>query len=195
MYIYIDSNPPLSLNLRGKAIPMKKRVISQIFVVAVLGIAQTVYSQGFPYHLYDPRTMAELAELSSAGQETQTIGLTQIGISANPFYSAVRLEYVGEARNLSERKLAFYKLWAATLNVGSSNTKVNVLDIIEKEYLFKECDKEYWITVSTPAANDFPKNMKKGDRITLYLMLAGGMKYDKEARNGMFLANSFRYYD
>ncbi|HMO82219.1 MAG TPA: hypothetical protein PKD24_15690 [Pyrinomonadaceae bacterium] len=174
---------------------MKKRVISRFLVVALLGIAQTVYAQDFPYHLYAPRTMAELAELSSVAEETQTIGLTQIGISAKPFYSAVRLEYVGGPRDLTERKLGFYKIWASALNVQSANTKANVLDILQKEYLFKECDKEYWITVSTPAANDLPKNMKKGDRITLYLMLAGGMKFDKEAWNGMYLANSFRNYE
>lgn len=173
---------------------MKKRVISLFFLFLFLGISQTAYSQDFPYHLYAPRTMAELAELSSAAEGTQTIGLTQIGISAKPFYSAVRLEYVGQSRNLSERKLGFYKIWDATLNVGSTNTKVNVLDILKKEYLFRECDKEYWITVSTPAANDFPKNMKKGDRITLYLMMTGGLKYDKEAWEGMYLANSFKNY-
>lgn len=138
--------------------------------------------------------MAELAILSSAAEEAQTVGLTKIGISANPFYSAVRLEYAGEVRNLSERKIGYYKMWAAALNVGSTDTKQNVLDILQKEFLFKECDKEYWITVSTPAANDFPKNMKKGDRITLYLMLAGGMKYDKEPWSGMYLANSFKDY-
>ena len=138
--------------------------------------------------------MAELAEHSSAAEEGQTIGLTKIGISVNPFYSAVRLEYAGEVRDLSERKLGYYKLWAAALKIGSANPKQNVLDILRKEFLFKECDKEYWITVSTPAANDFPKNLKKGDRITLYMMLAGGMKYDKEAWNGMYLANSFKIY-
>lgn len=138
--------------------------------------------------------MAELAILGAAPEAPQIVGKTTMGISANPFYSAVRLEYGGEVRNLSERKLAYYKLWAASLDVGSANPKVNVLDLIQKEYLFKECDKEYWITVSTPAANDFPKGMKKGDRLTLYMMLAGGMKYDKEPWDGMYLANSFKNY-
>lgn len=173
---------------------MKTRMISLLFFLVLLGVAESTHAQGFPYHLYSPRTMAELAELSSEPKDAQTIGRTKIGISANPFYSAVRLEYGGQVRDLSERKLAFYKLWSASLDVASSNPKVNILDILQKEYLFKECDKEYWITVSTPAANDFPKNMKKGDRLTLYLMLAGGTKYEQEAWSGMFLANSFKNY-
>ena len=174
---------------------MKLQVSSLLFLFVLLGASQSAYSQGFPYHLYAPRTMAELDKWSSANGETQKIGQTSIGISADPFYSAVRLEYAGEVRDLSERKMGFYKLWAATLNVASTNTDASVLDILQKEFLFKECDKEYWITVSTPAANDFPENMKKGDRLTLYLMMAGGLSYDKEAWSGMFLANSFKIYE
>lgn len=173
---------------------MKKLFSTFLLIFVFTVVAQTSYSQGFPYHLYDTRTMAELNELNSVAEKTQVIGKTQIAVSAKPFYSAVRLEYAGESRKLSERKLAFYKIWATALNVGSSNTNFNVLDIIEKEYLFKECDKEYWITVQTPAANDFPKNMKKGDRITLYMMVAGGLKFDKEEWDYMYLTNSFKVY-
>ncbi len=173
---------------------MKKLFLALLLVFTIVTIAQTAYSQGFPYHLYDTRTMAELMELNSVAEKTQTIGKTQIAISAKPFYSAVRLEYAGESRKLSERKLAFYKIWAAALDVGSSNADFNVLDIIQKEYLFRECGKEYWLTVSTPAANDFPKELKKGDRITLYLMMAGGTKFDKEDWNYMYLTNSFKIY-
>lgn len=172
-----------------------KKLFSTLLLISVFTIiAQTAYSQGFPYHLYDTRTMAELAELNSVAEKTQVIGKTQIAISAEPFYSAVRLEYAGESRKLSERKLGFYKIWAASLNVKSSNTNYNVLDIIKTEYLFKECGKEYWITVQTPAANDFPKDMKKGDRITLYMMVVGGMKFDKEDWDYMYLTNSFKIY-
>lgn len=174
---------------------MKKLFTTLLLTLVFATISQTVKAQGFPYHLYDTRTMAELNELNSVAEKTQVVGKTQIAISANPFYSAVRVEYAGQSRTLSERKLGFYKLWATALDVGSSNTDFNILDIIQKEYLFKECDKEYWITVSTPAANDFPKDMKKGDRITLYLMMAGGLKFDKEAWDYMYLANSFKIYE
>ena len=173
---------------------MKNILSIALLFIVISFVAQTAYSQGFPYHLYAPRTMAELTELNSVAEKTQTIGKTQIAISAKPFYSAVRLEYAGESRKLSERKLAFYKIWATALNVGSSNTDFNVLDIIQKEYLFRECGKEYWLTVSTPAANDFPKELKKGDKITLYLMMAGGTKFDKEDWNYMYLTNSFKIY-
>jgi hypothetical protein len=172
---------------------MKKLFTMPLLILALTVIAQTAYAQGFPYHLYDTRTMAELVELNSVAEENQVIGKTQIAVSAKPFYSAVRMEYMGQNRNLSERKLGFYKIWAEALDV-KTDSKYNVLDIIQKEYLFKECDKEYWITVQTPAANDFPKDMRKGDRITLYMMVIGGIKYEKEDWDYMFLTNSFKVY-
>lgn len=174
---------------------MKKTFSTLLLIFAFTIFFQTAYSQGFPYHLYDTRTMAELAELNAAAEKTQTVGKTQFAISANPFYSAVRLEYAGESRKLSERKLGFYKLWAAALGIKSSNTNYDPLDLIKTEYLFRECGKDYWITVQTPAANDFPKEMKKGDRITLYMMIVGGMKFDKEEWEYMYLTNSFKIYE
>lgn len=173
---------------------MKNVIFTLLLTFVFATVSQTINAQGFPYHLYAPRTMAELTELNSVDENTQTIGKTQIAISAKPFYSAVRVEYAGKVRNLTERKLAFYKIWATVLDVESSTNEGDILDIIQKEYLFKECDKEYWITVSTPAANDFPKDMKMGDRITLYLMIAGGRKFDKEDWDYMYLTNSFRTY-
>ena len=36
--------------------------------------------------------------------------------------------------------------------------------------------------------------MKKGDRITLYMMVVGGMKFEKEDWDYMYLTNSFKIY-
>lgn len=171
-----------------------KKLFSILFLIFVFTVvAQTVNAQGFPYHLYAPRTMAELTELNSVTEKTQTIGKTQISISAKPFYSAVRVDYAGKSRKLSERKLAFYKIWATALNVGSANTNDKVLDVIQKEYLFKECDKEYWIPVQKQVAAYFPKELKSGDKITLYLMAVGGVK-PKDMWEFVFLTNEFKKY-
>jgi hypothetical protein len=173
---------------------MKNLLSVTFLLITFTFVVQTSYSQGFPYHLYNTRTMAELTELNSVARIAEDAKKTQIAIMASPFYSAVRLEYAGESRNLSEKKLEFYKIWAETLDIGSSDNNLNILNVIKKEYLFKECDKEYWLAVSTTAANYFPKDMKKGDRMTLYLMMTGGFKFDKEAWNYMYLTNSFKIY-
>ncbi len=172
-----------------------KNLFSILFLLfAFTYTARSVHSQGFPYHLYDTRTMAELVELNSGVKKLEAGGTKQIVVSANPFYSAVRLEYAGESRKLSKEKIGLFRIWMESLNVKSSNTGSSLLDLLDKEFLFKECGKEYWIPVQIPAANDFPKDMKKGDRITLYLMMVGGIE-DKGKWDFIFFTNSFKIYE
>ncbi|MFV0387690.1 MAG: hypothetical protein ACK5NT_02955 [Pyrinomonadaceae bacterium] len=168
-----------------------------VFSVLILAIvfSQPIFSQsqGFPYHLYEPRTLAELSKLNSGFEKVPVTDSVNLMVADEPYYSAVRVKYAGEKRELSTKKLAFYKYWAAALEVGSTNTDYNPLDVIKTEYLFTQCDKEYWITVQTPAANDLPPDLKSGDRLTLYLMINGGIE-----TNGnwdyLYLANSFKIY-
>lgn len=169
---------------------MKKIFCLCFLAVAFLLLQNSVFAQGFPYHLYDARTLAELVEMNS--------GLKKIGnsknimISAEPFYSAIRLEYAGQSRKVSQEKVNLFKIWVESMNIKSSRN-ATPLDLLDKEFLFTECGKEYWIPVQTPAANDFPEDLKKGDKITLYLMLVGGIE-DKGKWDIVFFTNSFKIY-
>lgn len=114
-------------------------------------------------------------------------------ISAKPFYSAIRVEYAGKSRKILEDKMFLFKMWVESLGV-KSDRNYSVLDVIDKEFLFKECDKEYWIPVQSFAAEDFPEDLKTGDKMTLYLMLVGGIE-NKEGWEIVFFANSFKVYE
>jgi hypothetical protein len=174
---------------------MKKIFSVFLLFLALTFISQTNYSQRFPYHLYDTRTLAELVELnSSVAKKTEVAGKKNLMISANPFYSAIRLEYAGESRKLSKEKMGLFKIWMESLDIKSSNSDTDIFSMFDKEYLFKECDKQYWIPVQTRTANDFPKDLKKGDKITLYLMMVGGIE-DKGKWDFIFLTNSFKIYE
>lgn len=174
---------------------MKKLLSIFLLFSAFTFISQTSYSQGFPYHLYDTRTVAELVELnSSVARKTAVADVKNLMISAKPFYSAIRLEYAGESRKISKERMGLFKIWTESLNVKSSNSETDILSMFDKEYLFKECDKQYWIPVQTRTANDFPKDFKKGDKITLYLMMIGGIE-DKGKWDFIFLTNSFQIYE
>ncbi len=172
---------------------MKNTLTVAILAIAISILSQTAYSQGFPYHLYDTRTLAELVELNSGVKKTAQKDVKNIMISAKPFYSAVRVEYAGQSRKLSKDKLGLFKVWEESLNVKSTNTNFSLFELLDKEFLFKECDKEYWVPVQTPAANDFPQDMKKGDKITLYLMVVGGIETNGEWEF-VYLTNSFKIY-
>ncbi len=164
-----------------------KRILFTVILFAVfLSFSKQTLAQGFPYHLYDPRTMAELVEKNSGVKKVE--GSKNLMISANPFYSAIRMEYAGKSRILSKEKIGLFKIWQESLEVDPV-----LLSILDKEFLFKECGKEYWIPVQKPAAKDFPEDMKAGDKITLYLMMVGGIE-DKGNWDWIFFTNSFKIY-
>lgn len=168
---------------------MKKTIHFLILTFSLIIFSSSVYGQSFPYHLYDTRTISELVELNM--EESKTLkanGTKQIMISAKPFYSAIRLEYAGQSRSLTKEKLGLFKIWQESLGV---DPRLN--DMLDKEFLFKECGKEYWIPVQKPAAQDFPTDLKNGDRITLYLMMVGGIE-DKGNWDFIFFTNSFKIY-
>lgn len=152
---------------------------------------RSVLAQGFPYHLYEPRTLSELVDAHSSSKQVE--GSTNLIISAEPFYSAIRLEYAGQSRKISQARMGLFKLWIESLKIKANQNK-DPMSLIDKEFLFTECGKDYWIPVQTPAANDFPRTLKKGDRLTLYLMFVGGIG-DKDKWDIVFFTNSFRIYE
>ncbi len=109
-------------------------------------------------------------------------------IRAKPFYSAIRVEYTGKSRAISSERLNLFSVWQKSLGVDAK-----VLTLLESEYLFKECDKEYWIPVQKQVAAYFPKELKIGDKITLYLMAVGGVKVNNDWES-VFLTNEFKKY-
>ena len=149
--------------------------------------AQTVHSQGFPYQEYKTRTLAELVEMNTS-KVKKTNFKKGMMINAKPFYSAIRVEYTGKARPLSSAKTDLFKFWQKSLSVDE-----NVLTLLKDEYLFRECGNEYWIPVQKQVAAYFPKELKKGDKITLYLMAVGGVKV-KNNWEFIFLTNEFKKY-
>jgi hypothetical protein len=164
-----------------------KKILEIIFLSAALLFAfSSNYAQGFPYHLYDPRTLSELVEMHAGMKKVE--GSKNIMISAEPFYSSVRLEYAGKSRVLSKEKLDLFKIWQESLEVDPK-----LFSVLEREFLFKECGKEYWIPVQKPAADDFPQDLKAGDKITLYLMMVGGLE-SKASWDFVFFTNSLKIY-
>jgi hypothetical protein len=158
-----------------------------LFLLVFWLCTENLTAQKFPYDVYDPRTLGELVERSSSTQEIK--GSKQIMIDAKPYYSAVRVVYTGKSKPLTDEKRSLFKLWQESLQMDP-----RVLDTLESEYLFKECDKEYWVPVQKQVAGYFPKELKTGDAITLYLMLVGGIKNPK-SWDIVFIVNEFRKYE
>lgn len=171
-----------------------RRYFPLVFLLLLhITVTSSARAQGFPYHLYDTRTLGELVELNIVeSQKLRDIKTPQVMISANPFYSSIRLEYGGQSRMVPKERLGLFRLWAESMRI-KTDRGVDPMEMIEKEYLFRECGKEYWIPVQKPAARDLPLNLKSGDKITLYLMMVGGNE-SKGKWDWMFFTNSFKAY-
>lgn len=167
---------------------MKHLFLTLLLFTILSFVTQTAYSQGFPYQEYKTRTLSELVEMDSDVKKVDYEDKKGILIHAKPFYSAIRVEYTGKSRPISSEKMNLFKLWQGSLGVDAK-----ILTLLENEYLFKECDKEYWIPVQKQVAAYFPKELKDGDRITLYLMAIGGVK-PKDSWEFVFLTNEFKKY-
>lgn len=164
------------------------RITFFFWTLLIILVAGTfVSAQKFPYEVYDPRTLAEFAERNSAdipGVDKQK----QILLDAKPFYSAVRVKFIGTSRLLSAEKRDLLKKWQETFGYDTK-----VLPLLENEYLVRECDKDYWVVVQKPVASYFSKELKNGDNITLYLMFVGGYKFT-DKWEFTFVVNEFRKY-
>ncbi len=169
-----------------------KNILILIFVLAITIFSiNSTLAQDFPYEKYDPRTLSELVEMDEKGSKDMPGDKGQMIIHAKLFHSAVRVKFIGTSKTVSKEEKDYLKLWQSSLGIDPE-----ILELYENKYLFKECDKEYWIPVQKQVAAYFPKELKSGDMITLYLMYPGGVK-PKSANswNFIFLVNEFRKYE
>jgi len=164
-----------------------------IAVAAIILLSVGVRAQDkFPYDQYDPRTVAELVQAGEASILGDIdASKVHMMIDAKPFYSAIRLKYVGTSRPVPAEKKEVFKMYQQSMHPA-----VDVPSLIENEYLFRECDTDHWIPVQKQVAAYFPKELKTGDMITVYLMVIGGIKLTpKDPYQPVFLISEFRKYE
>ena len=156
--------------------------ICLLFVV-LFSASDAINAQDFDYDRYKPRTLSELIDLNNPKLEDSA--KKQFVISGDWFHSQVRLKYIGTSRLLSAERKELLNNWKKSFAI-----KPETADLFEKEFLFKECEREYWLPVQKPVASYFPKELKEGEMVTLYLFFASGVK-TKERADYLFLVNEF----
>ena len=153
-------------------------MILKILIISfvLIGNSLAAYAQNdFAYEKYLPRTLGEIEELAVAMQNTKPeINNPKSGeliFDADFLYSHVRVKFMNKSRPVSAERKEVMGLWQKTFAFDEK-----VIASFETEYLFRECNKDYWIPVQKPVASYFPKELKEGDMVTLYLMRATGKR-------------------
>ena len=163
---------------------MKRIFPSCQFVFVLLFLVSASFAQDFDSSKYKPRTLEELINLNQATPKVPAEKKVAY-ISADWFYSQIRVKYVGTSRPISPAGREILKNWQTAFKVP-----VETVNLFEKEYLFIECDREFWMPVQQSVSTYFPKELKAGDMITIFTILAGGLRTSGKLEL-LFLVNEF----
>ncbi len=93
--------------------------------------------------------------------------------------------YKGASRPVDPIRLQLIGAWGRSFLRDST-----VAGDFHREYLFQEGDQLLWLPVQNKVASFFPKELKPGQRVNLYVMLLGGY-YDKGKFTCAFIVNEF----
>lgn len=108
-------------------------------------------------------------------------------IGVDLFHSRARVQFIGNPRIISASHQEVIKIWRKLQHIDEK-----AVSFYEKEFLFKECDKEYWIPVPKKVGESLEKNLKSGEMVTLFVIHLGGRKEPNvKDFEWIFLANGF----
>jgi hypothetical protein len=93
-------------------------------------------------------------------------------LSAHSFPSQVRLAYVGNTRPVTGKRLELLRKW-----VKMTRHPESVVELFQREVLFREGNKAHWLPVQKPLIEALKKEVKPGGAINAYVIFMGGAKF------------------
>ncbi|MFL5599493.1 MAG: hypothetical protein ACJ78I_03775 [Gemmatimonadaceae bacterium] len=94
--------------------------------------------------------------------------------------------YVGDSRPVDPVRRELIAAWGRTYQSDSS-----IVDDFHREYLFREGDKLLWLPVQDRVAEFFPKELRRGQRVSLFVTLFAG-QFANGSITWAFGVNEFR---
>ena len=164
--------------------------IRTALVAAALALFATgANAQGFNYDLFKPTTLAEAkADFLSDATKPNPAVQDRVGnsyLDQGGRRWRAEAAYTGRSRALDADELVFIGYWLKSVS------RPDVISQFTTSYLFTAGDKEYWLPVEEPVAAFFPKELKLGDSIELYLAEIGGT-HPKDGWAWLPLVEEFR---
>lgn len=138
-----------------------------LFVALICCLSTSARAQGFPWEIFQPRTLKEVISLTRDAIEPDT----SMYLATNQLESKVEVTFTGQSRPILQARKDFINSW-----FGMLEHPKNYADLYEREYLYKEGANEYWLATSKPITKYFSKELKVGDKMTLYLISVGAYR-------------------
>ena len=147
--------------------------------------SERAYGQEFNYDTYEPRSLAEIIKkYDNQATINEKMGNGSVVFGA-PFPSQVKVIHTGSSRIISAERKAFIDAFVKTHRL-----QPEIAGLFETEHLFIENSVEHWLPVQKQVASYFGDELKKGDQVTLFVMIAGGKKIEGKW-NWIILVNEF----
>lgn len=156
-----------------------KPKIYPILLLAILIVPMLVYSQGPKKPRtpddYKPRTLQQLSALQPDYVASDpTVKDVDIIVHGDLLPTRVTAIYTGEQRPLLERRKTVIGGWANRFAGAPEFYTVPY----ETEMVFTENDERYWLAVRKEFVPQFEQQLKKGDKIDLFLIKMGSIRID-----------------
>lgn len=145
--------------------------MNNILTIALAAcLSTTALAQGFPWEIFKPRTLKEVISITTKAVRPDD----SMFLATNQLESKMPVTYTGKSRPILQARKDFISMWAGML--GHSK---DYAELYQWEYLYKEGDDEYWLPTQAPITKYFDKELKEGDKMTLYLISIGAYRNQK----------------
>ena len=142
-----------------------------LIIVIAFGLSTTALAQDFPWDIFKARTLKEVISITTKAVRPDD----SMFLATNQLESKAQVTFTGKSRPILRARKDFISIW-----VGIFGKPKEYAELYEREYLYKEGDDEYWLPTETPITKYFDKELKPGDKMTLYLISIGAYRSEKE---------------
>ncbi|HKC63067.1 MAG TPA: hypothetical protein VKB86_05490 [Pyrinomonadaceae bacterium] len=142
-----------------------------LIIIAIIACtSSTALAQGFPWEIFKARTIKEVISITTKAVRPDD----SMFLATNLLESKMEVTFTGQSRPILQSRKDFINMWA-----GIFGQPKGYADRYEREYLYKEGEDEYWLATQAPVAKYFDKELKPGDKMTLYLISIGAYRTEK----------------
>ena len=136
-------------------------------VLILLLSAIGLQAQGFPWNDFKERKVEDMISITTKAVRPDD----SMFLATNTLNSRTEVTFTGQSRPISKSRQFFLQWWAGSLRFG-----LDYAALYDKEYLYKEGDKEYWLPTQGPVTKYFDKELKPNDKMILFLISAGAYR-------------------
>jgi hypothetical protein len=153
-----------------KFTPSRPSLLPALLILLFAAHAQA-RGQEFNYDAYEPRTLAEMIKKYDDPELLEGKFKEVNVIFGGSFPSQVKVVYTGTSRKIPAGRREFIGDWGKTHALSPE-----IVELFETELLFREGSAEHWLPVQKQVIPYFEKELKKGDTVALYAIIAGGKR-------------------